>query len=1092
MQRQKSQFSKIEEDLLATWEKEETFQKSVKNRRGQPRFVFNDGPPFANGLPHFGHSLVTGVKDSILRYKTMRGMYVPRRNGWDCHGLPVEFDIEKQLNISGKKQILELGIDKFNAACRDSIFRYKGQWEEFLKRYGRWSDYNRHYATVDRDYTESVWWILSQINQKGLLYKGFKSLPYCPRCETPLSNFELNEGYRDNVPDPSVFALFPLQGDPNTKLLAWTTTPWTLPANAALAVDKEADYAYVQLKSDNSTLVLAKDRLDTLDLRQTDYSLLKIVKGAELVGQAYLPLYPLPAGKFSEEQVKAAHRIYADDSVSLEDGTGILHVAPRYGETDLNLGQRENLPLIESVDSSGHIVFPKNVAEQFFKEADPHIIAELTQAGRLFAAETTLHTYPFCWRCDTPLMYFATTTWFVEVTKVKDRLLKTAEEISWTPANIKQGRFGKWLEGARDWAISRNRYWGAPMPIWVNVDNPDDYIIVGSIAELEKLAGKEVVQRALGTDGAQGAGQKRTEAYRQYVEGVSEPATQQPAGSAGGAAGSASRQAGASQDSLDLHRPFIDEITFGKDGKTYKRVEEVLDCWFESGSMPLAQWHYPFENKEEIDQLLTADFITEGLDQTRLWFYVQHVISTIIFDKPAYKNVIATGIVTAADGQKLSKRLRNYPPTEEVFDREGADAWRLYLLSSVQATETADYLRFRRDAVTDLQRNVLGTLYNSFRFFKTYSDLDKWQATGLQLPASSNILDQWILARLEQVVTASTKSADNFKIAHAIEPLFELVDDLSNWYIRRSRRRFWKPWALHRTGLPAGGAVRTTSASGADSGLSSSMLSHSSPSTVSSASQVEDRSNIQMQSQGLESDKDKQQAYATLYYVLMRCAQLLAPWAPFLPDYIWRELRAGNMPESVHLSDWPSVKEPDNTSTKLLEEMTKVRELITEGLAQRAEAKYKVRQPLQSAIVNLALERSSEFTDIIADELNVKEVKWENSTDLNINVAEQLNVSELIKVDTTVTPELKSEGIARDLVRLVQSARKKAGFNVEDRINLSLSSDSADITEAINEFKQRIYAETLTIGELPRGDRGSYSEDAQLEGHSVKVALGKA
>jgi isoleucyl-tRNA synthetase len=961
----KSQFSRIEEEMLAAWQSEKTFEKSVSQRENQERFNFNDGPPFANGLPHFGHSLVTGIKDSILRYKTMRGYYVPRRNGWDCHGLPVEYAIEKQFGVSGKKQILELGLEKFNAACRDSIFTYKADWETFLKRYGRWSDYEHYYATVDRDYTESVWWILSEINKKGLLYKGFKSLPYCPRCATPLSNFELNEGYQDNVPDPSVFAYFPLLDDPTIKLLAWTTTPWTLPANAALAVDQDADYAYVKLTEDGSTLILAKDRLDVLDLRKNEYRLVKTVKGKELLGLRYQPLYELPEGEFSAAQAKNAHQVLHDDSVSLEDGTGILHSAPRYGEADLAMGQKHDLPLIESVDSSGHLIYgPKEALGKFFKAADEHIIADLTHKGKIFAAETAEHTYPFCWRCDTPLMYFATDTWFVEVTKVKDQMLKTAEQINWVPGNIKAGRWGKWLEGARDWAISRNRYWGAPLPIWVNTKDETDYIVVESIARLKELAGDDI-----------------------KVD--------------------------------DLHRPFIDEISFTKDGKTYKRVEEVIDCWFESGSMPAAQWHYPFENKEKAESLLTADFITEGLDQTRLWFYVQHVISTILFDRPAFKNVIVTGIINAADGQKLSKRLKNYPPTDDVFDHEGADAWRLYLLSSVQATETADYMRFRREAVTDLQRNILGTLLNSFRFFKTYSELDKWQPKGLERPGSNNILDQWVLIRLNETITAATKSADDFKIAHAIEPVIILIDDLSNWYIRRSRKRFWKS----------------------------------------------------------ENDGDKQQAYSTLHYCLMRISQLLAPWAPFTSDYLWRQLVQGTeLPESVHLSDWPSVNEPDNASRKLLGKMANVRQQIVQALAQRAEAGIKVRQPLSKVSLTLDLSRKEEFAAIVHDEVNVKEVIW--------------GATDRVVLDTLITPELKSEGIARDLIRFVQNARKNAGFNVEDRIQLKITSESAEITEAITKFKDTIFGETLATGELDGA--GEHSETVKLDGQEIKISLKKA
>jgi isoleucyl-tRNA synthetase len=959
----KSATALAEEKTLSAWERSKTFQTSVKQREGNEYFAFNDGPPFANGLPHFGHSLVMAIKDSILRYKTMRGLYVPRRNGWDCHGLPVEFSIEKEFGVSGKKQILELGLEKFNAACRQSIFRYKSDWEEFMGRIGRWSDYDNYYATVDTDYTESVWWILSEINKKGLLYRSFKSLPYCPRCETPLSNFELNEGYKDNIPDPSVFALFPLADDPHTKLLAWTTTPWTLPANAALAVDSSADYTYVKLKASDTTLVLAKNMLEVLDLRKHDYSVTKTVKGKELVGLQYEPLYPLPEGKFSSPQTDNAHQVFADVSVSLEDGTGILHVAPRYGETDLQLGLKEDLPLIESVNASGQLVYgPKDALGLFFKEADEHIIADLTRHDRIFAAETAEHTYPFCWRCDTPLMYFATTTWFVEVTKVKDQMIKTASDINWVPGHIKEGRFGKWLEGARDWAISRNRYWGAPMPIWQNVDDENDYIIVGSIAELEELSGTKLAQKQ------------------------------------GGAA-------------IDLHRPFIDEITIQKNGKTYQRIEEVLDCWFESGSMPVAQWHYPFENKESFDKTFPADFITEGLDQTRLWFYVQHVIATILFDKPAFKNVIVNGIILAADGQKLSKRLRNYPPIEDVFDNEGADVLRLYLLSSSQATETAGYPRFSRDGLKDIQRNIIGTLSNSVRFFTTYAEVDGWQAKGLETPKSDNILDRWIISRLGQTVEASTKSAEDYKIAHAILPIFELIDDLSNWYIRRSRRRFWKS----------------------------------------------------------ENDIDKEQAYATLHYVLARTCQLLSPWAPFVADELWGQLAKGlDLPKSSHITDWP---QPDSASTKVLEEMKKAREYIAEGLAQRAEAKIKVRQPLAGVTVP---EISEDYRGIIADELNVKEVK----------------IGKKVAVDIKLTAELKSEGMMRELVRVTQNARKKAGLNVEDRIHLRLESDSKEVKEAVKRFRDTIFAETLATAELT--GKGSYSDTVEVEGAEVSISLAKA
>jgi isoleucyl-tRNA synthetase len=580
-QTEKSSFALIEEQVAARWEAEGTFAQSLKNREGAELFSFYDGPPFANGLPHFGHSLVTSIKDSILRYKTMQGYYVPRRNGWDCHGLPVEFSIEKDFGVSGKKQILELGIEKFNAACRASIFTYKDEWEHLLKRLGRWSEYDNYYATVDTSYTESVWWTLSQVNDKGLLYKGFKSAPYCPRCETPLSNFEVNDGYKDDVPDPSLYVKFSLV-DEDASLLGWTTTPWSLPGNAAIAVNPTETYVYADVTLDDGsseTLVLAEKRLEVL---KAEYTVLKSMQGSELVGKSYRPLFALD-GLDEREGAEKLYRVWAADFVSIDDGSGVLHVAPAFGEDDLKLGQDNGLPVLMTIDTGGHVVGGigfDEVKGKFFKGADRSIIAHLTEQGQVYAAETFTHTYPFCWRCESPLLYYAITSWYVKVSDIRGDLLKTAEEINWVPGHIKEGRFGKWLEGARDWSISRNRYWGAPMPIWQNVEDETDYIVVGSIAELKELAGPDI-----------------------KVD--------------------------------DLHRPFIDDISFVKDGKTYKRIEEVLDCWFESGSMSVAQQHYPFENKDNFDLTFPADFIIEGLDQTRLWFYVQHVVATILFGRPA-------------------------------------------------------------------------------------------------------------------------------------------------------------------------------------------------------------------------------------------------------------------------------------------------------------------------------------------------------------------------------------------------------------------------------------------------------------------------
>ncbi len=985
----KSQFATIEEQVLNQWKKEKTFEQSLKQREGQEVFSFYDGPPFANGLPHFGHSLVTAIKDSMLRYKTMQGFSVPRRNGWDCHGLPVEYAIEKEFGVSGKKQILELGIDTFNAACRDSIFKYKGEWEVLLQRLGRWSEYENYYATVDTSYTESVWWALSEVNKKGLLYRGYKSTAYCPRCETPLSNFEVNDGYKDDVPDPSLFVKFRLKDnvistaveksdqisrqardDKSVYLLAWTTTPWSLPGNAAIAVNPTEKYVYVQLKDDDGKeeiLVLAQKRLEALN--SDNYHITKEVMGSELVGMSYEPLFDVEEAKTHEHRDNL-YKVWAADFVSIDDGSGVLHVAPAFGEDDLTLGQAHSIPVLQTIDASGKVkegIGFDDVKGKFFKGADKDIIAHLTKKDRVYAAETFTHTYPFCWRCETPLLYYAISSWFIKVSDIRGDLLKTAEEINWTPDNIKKGRFGKWLEGARDWAISRNRYWGAPMPVWVNTEDEDDYIVVESYDQLRELVG----DKNLNLD--------------------------------------------------DVHRPFIDQVEFTKDGKTYRRIEEVLDCWFESGCMSIGQQHYPFENKEQFDKTFPADFIIEGLDQTRLWFYVQHVMATILFDSPAYKNVIVNGMIMAADGQKLSKRLKNYPPVEEVFDNEGADSLRLFLLSSTQNTQTADYMRFNRDGMKDLNRNVLGTLMNSFRFFKMYADIDGWQpAKPGEQPESSNVLDQWISARLNETIVEVTRQADDYKIAHAIEPIFKLIDDMSNWFIRRSRRRFWKS----------------------------------------------------------EDDIDKNQAYETLWYTLTTICQLLAPWAPFLSDHIWRELIVGtDLPGSVHLSDWPKAAKVNEA---ILTSMSDTRMVINEGLSARAEASIKVRQPLgllrllDSKYADLI---KPEYLEIIKDELNVKIVEF-----VSYSVPS-------VSLETTITPELKREGLMREVVRNVQSARKEAGLNVEDRIVLSLSTEDDELSKAIEEHAETIKTETLAT-KLADVEDG-FEATIKVEGVDLQIRLKK-
>lgn len=943
---QNADFPALEAEMLKVWDKEKTFEKSLEQRRAAKRFSFYDGPPFTNGKPHYGHVLAATIKDSITRYKTMRGYYVPRRQGWDTHGLPVEYELEKQLGISGKRQILEIGVDKFNEAARDSVFKYRDVFMDLHHRIGRWVDTEHAYATLDDNYVESVWWVLKQLHDKGLVYRGFRSNPYCPRCATPLSNFEVNQNYKDDAPDPSVYVKFELPGhSPRKSLLAWTTTPWTLPANAALAVAADADYVEVELQDDGDSwqkgerLILAKERLGVLDLKKAEYKITNTVKGtqvAEMVDH-YEPLYPV-MGEFTKEQLAAVHKVYVDESVSLEDGTGILHVSPRYGETDLALGLRVNLPLIGSVDAFGKMVEGfkqvrglEGIVDYFFKDADPLIIADLGRKGKLFAAETFTHTYPFCWRCETPLLYFAMPSWFVKVSQFRDQLVKNNQGIRWVPAHIKEGRFGNWLAEARDWNFSRNRFWGAPLPIWVNEKDANDLIVVGSMDELRQLSGH--------------------------------------------------------QGGFDVHRPGIDQVVIERDGKTYRRTEEVFDCWFESGSMPYAQDHYPFEHKAEFEQAFPAEFIAEGLDQTRGWFYTLQVLATALFDKPAFKNVIVNGLVLAGDGKKLSKRLRNYPDPEELFATTGADSLRFFLMSS--PVVAGEDVRFSYDAVNEVKRNVFMTLWNTYAFLVLYADTSGWDPKDaykggkLAEPQSTNLLDRWLLARLNETVAEMTKQLDGYRIARATRPLRDLIDDLSNWYVRRSRRRFWKN----------------------------------------------------------DDATDRDSAFVTLHYTLARISQLMAPWSPFLPDVLWRDLTAGmGEAESVHLSDWPEAGETDKA---VLGDMARARTYISEALAQRGASKIKVRQPLSLVVVP---EVPEELKVIVAEEVNVKQVVFAKG-------------DEGVELDVTLTPELAAEGMMRDVVRHVQQRRKEAGLRVSDRIELTLDTGDSRLKKAIEDHKETIQSE---------------------------------
>lgn len=969
-QRKKHFLAEIEEQLLKTWAEEKTFQKSLDNRKDGQRFTFYDGPPFANGIPHYGHLEQTTIKDTVTRYKTMQGYYVPRRVGWDTHGLPVEYAIEKEQGFKGKKDIVEFGIDKFNELCRESVFKYKDLWEDTFRRVGRWADYDNSYATLDESYIESVWWVFKTIYDKGLIYKDFRSSPYCPRCATPLSNFELNLGYQDNVPDPSLFVKFKLKDD-GYSLLGWTTTPWSLPGNAAIAVKPEADYVYVDLDNDGTRehLVVARDRLSALN--SENYHITRELKGEELVGLEYEPLFALE-GVDQLEGADKLYRVWGAEFVSIEDGSGVLHVAPAFGEDDLNLGREHGLPTLITIDENGHVKtdlgLPEDIAGKFFKGADEPIIAHLTKDGKVFAAETFTHTYPFCWRCDTPLLYYATDNWLVKVSNFRDKLVETNQRIKWVPEHTRDGRFGKWLEQARDWAISRNRFWGAPLPVWVTDDG--EVVVIGSLQELKERA---VDPSKIG----------------------------------------------------DLHRPYIDDVEVKTDsGKVARRIPEVFDCWFESGAMPYGQDHYPFENKELWEQGFPADFIAEAIDQTRGWFYTLHVLSNALFEKPSFNNAICSGWIMAADGEKLSKRKKNYAPMDTVFDQYGVDTLRFFMASSPLVN--GETTRFSTDYLRDVQRKVFMTLNNIYSFYKLYADVDNFKPEApLQLPKSGHLLDQWILARVNETVAEMTTAMDGYRLDKAMRPLADLLDDTSNWYVRRSRRRFWKS----------------------------------------------------------EDDADKQQAYETLHYVLLRLCQLLAPAAPFLSDHLWRQLVAGRqgsgLPASVHLSDWPK---PDDTSRIILDEMFQVREAIAEGLAQRAEAKVKVRQPLNGVRLCLKLENPERYTDIVQEELNVKSVHWQQEAEA---------ADQRIWLDTIVTPELKAEGLMRDIVRHIQNSRKQAGLEVDDRIRLAFASDSDELSHAFKQFKDTIFAETLATADL-RSDEDGYSQDINVEGEAATIILKKA
>lgn len=911
-----SKFSEKEAEILKFWQDNKIFEKSLEKDSPKGDYVFYDGPPFATGTPHYGHIVASLMKDVVPRFWTMNGYHVGRKWGWDTHGLPIENLIEKEKGISSKKDIEEkIGVKAFNESCYASVMKYADVWKSFIPRMGRWVDMKNDYKTMDLTYMESIWWVFKTMYDKGLIYEGYKSMHICPRCETTLSQSEVTEGYKD-VTDLSVIAKFELIDEPGTFVLAWTTTPWTLPGNVALAIGEKIEY--IKVESDGVKYILAKENLEKI-FTGIKYEEADKIKAKNLIGKKYKPLFDY----FINQNLKNKENLYTIQSanfVTVEDGTGVVHIAPGFGEDDMNLGQDKNLPTILHVNMDGTFTSEvKDFSGQQVKPSedtqatDKKIVEYLKKKGLVFSSEEFTHSYPFCWRCETPLLNYSTSSWFVNVTKIKDKALKFAKEIYWFPEHLKAGRFGKWLEGAKDWSISRQRFWGSVIPVWRCECGND--MVFGSIAELENASGQKIT---------------------------------------------------------DLHKHIVDEIDVKcqKCGKAAKRIPDVLDCWFESGSMPYAQVHYPFENKDWFKDNFPAEFIAEGVDQTRAWFYYLHIIATAIMGKPAFKNVIANGIVLAQDGKKMSKRLKNYPEPDLIIDQYGADAMRYYLLTSpVMAAET---LNFSESGVKEaLQKNIM-LIGNVLSFYLMYKNED----SGSKIPNSKNILDKWILAKLNQLNSEITDRMKEYDLVKATRPIGEFINELSTWYLRRSRERF--------------------------------------------------------KSKDLE-------GINTLGYVLLEFSKLIAPFIPFTAEDIYKKI--GGAKESVHLEDWPKANKK-LIDEKLIDQMYLARQIVEKGLAARAAAGIKIRQPLASYTTNLTKKLDKEISDIINDELNIKE----------------LNFSEKDHLDIEITSELKQEGIARELIRHINQLRKDQGLTIKDKIILY----QQGLNEVFDKFGEEIKKATLT------------------------------
>lgn len=1032
-----------EEEILQYWEKADIFQKSMKNREGAKKFVFFEGPPTANGTPHPGHVLTKAMKDLIPRYKTMCGYHVGRKAGWDTHGLPVELEVEKQLGIENKQDIEKYGIENFIVKCRESVFKYEAQWREMVTRGGFWIDMNKPYVTCSNDYIESIWWILGQFWKENLLYEGHKVVPYCPRCGTALSSHEVAQGYRE-VEDPSVYVRFAIKNQPNTSFLVWTTTPWTLISNVALAVGKDIDY--VKVKLNDEFLILAKSRLEVL---KGEGEIVETIKGEALTGIEYHQLYTYVKPE------KKAHYVIIGDFVSTEDGSGIVHIAPAFGEDDYRVGKENDLPVIQPVGLDGKF---KDEVEpwkgKFVKAADPEIIKELKTSGRLFASAKIKHTYPYCWRCDSPLIYYARHSWFIKTTAFKEEVLRNNDLINWFPAHIKEGRFLNFLENMIDWAISRDRYWGTPLPIWVCKDC-NHHHLVDSIANLKEL-GKNV------------------------------------------------------PDDIELHKPYVDqlELSCPKCSASMKRVPEVIDCWFDSGAMHTAQWHYPFENKEVFAENFPADFICEAIDQTRGWFYSLLVTSTFLHKAPPYKNVVVLGHICDKNGIKMSKSKGNVLDCMSLFDKYGADAVRWALYSGTAPWNTR---RFYEEAIADSQKRYLGTLQNVYSFFVLYANIENFNPFANNMPVEERSeIDRWIISRFNHTTAEVRKAMDKYEIVWATGHMEKFVDDLSNWYVRRSRRRFWSS----------------------------------------------------------QKSADQTSAFLTLWEVLVGIARLTAPFTPFIAEDIYRNLVSSldkNAPESVHLAEFPEAQE-DLIDEELERKMDFIMKVVQLGRAARNEANLKVRQPLaeMKVVASDELERNTlkEMEHLLQEELNIKDVcavadasslmkyiakpnfrtigqgplkamipqikAHLDSVDGN-EVRQQLEkggydfildgkpvtlkAEEIdlqaqasgeyavqsegklsIALKKSLTRELILEGLARELVNKIQFMRKERGFAIIDRIRVGydvIDTDmQKDIDDAIEQFGSYITQETLarqigSIAETP-------DETAEWNINGIRVRLGIA